>query len=272
MNKEEIIKNLLRVQVDRQEVDRILNLKTDKGKPMPIDKLDISMYAILMAHFNLNNDTLVRYIMKKRNLSRETVRRRHYTKMGILKKLDINLDDIKEQRKDIKEAVEKTAKKQRKINNIVDKVRDFVSFFNISTDGLTNRISEIAQAKEVSQEDYIKELYLLRELFIGKARGEITTQQTETLWEVEYDKETGKYIRKQIYKNGKGKQVVSIRTQSYLPDEKSLVAIKVLDEMILQAQSSQNIQLTEEELTQRYIDFIEESNKQRLQILEAEIN
>jgi hypothetical protein len=271
--KQELLKILTRADVSQNEVDKIIKIRTVGSRFLSVQKLPIEQFCIIYNFYDFDLKKVIDRFAKIRDIKRDTIKNKIYIHTAQLNKLGLNnIDELLEKKKENYEKIKDTLKKQKEVNNIVDKVKDFVSFFNISTDGLTNRIKDIQDKGNKSKEDYIKELYILRELFIAKAKGELTTQQTETLWEVELDETTNKYVKKQIYKNKANKQVLSIRTQSHLPDEKSLVAIKILDEMILQAESSNDLEITEEEITEKYRNYIRDAEKERQLMLEASIN
>ncbi len=214
-----------------------------------------------------------RLIERLTDMSSSTVRK-HMGKItkrlkndGILTKK--NLEILKENKTKVVN-FSKNTKKNISPERLINKNKELLSFFNIPSERLKNKLEDILKnGANQSTEDYLAELYALRMLFLGKAKGEIVTTTTNTLWEVEFDEDRGKYIKKRINVSTSGKQYVNITTTSHLPDEKALVAIRLLDDMILQIEARSQVELTEEDLINKYKEIELKAAKEREEFLNS---
>ena len=162
----------------------------------------------------------------------------------------------------IKQEIAKNKRYHNQIDNSVKRMKNVISFFNLNSNQLEERLAQIYRGEEIPQEEYLKELYTLRQLFLAKAKGEIAQTTTNVIYEVEEDEE-GNVYNKKIYVNKNGKKLLNVEYKSQLPDEKALVALRVIDEMIIQASVDNGDTITDEELEKMYDNYLKDINKQR---------
>jgi hypothetical protein len=269
--KEKILKNLKRVTVKKTEADKIIKTYSAKSLLQGQALKDFRLYqlAIIIAYNELNIEETFKQIGKISGRKTPTVKKYIYPKIQTILSF-CDFDAITEERSNIRDNVTSEQKKVTRLNNTVDRLSGVMSFFGIKEQSLKDRMLSISDVGTITKEEHLKELYILRELFMGKAKGEIATTQTEATYEIVED-ENGNIKEKKLHKNRLGKSMMSVKTQSYLPDEKALVAIKLLDEMILQIESSNEIEMTEDELEKLYDSYLEDSKKQYELLTESRV-
>jgi len=253
------------MEVTRKEA---LDLITDdRGKGIPLKDVSFDGLALIYAFcqvkkkefelFLISNSTRADYVSRfDKEIAPFYKYLRNHVKITEVRK-------EREKRKIERRSMKRKATKER---GAIKKTQELMSYFNIPSQGLNERIARIKEKGTQSQEEYIKELYIMREAFIGKSQGNIATTVTEALWEVETV--DGKLVKKQIYRNNKNKQMMTIKTQSHLPDPASLVAVKILDDLILTAETKNEIEITDEEQTELYIRHLEKSLKEQAEMKE----
>jgi hypothetical protein len=263
---EKIIRNLFTKNVRENQIKIILNKTNSNGRKISLKALELEDFALLLNYFNYDVKKLNEYTNKYRGTNTPYGVTNYSVKDNIKKILDIvgvnNITELPEKKKEYLKEMSDITDEVEKIDDKVEKLKSVLSFFSIKTSVFKEKMKTISEKGKIEDDEYLKELYTLRELFLQKAKGDIVTQQTEILYEIEEDEE-GNILKKRVYKNKNNKQMVTVRTQSYLPDEKSLVAIKLIDEMILQIENSKQIEITEQELVAVYEKIKQETLKQK---------
>ena len=270
--KEALESILLTIEIKKTAINKILNFRR-QGRKIPIVDITREHMALIFAYFDLDRPAMTRYIYSYRKFKTTSTAPRKNVSAFIkyLESLEIDLDELREKRVGLKEDISKHIKTVEKKESETDKLSDILSFFNIPSSSLQAKLNNIQKNGSQDNKEYLQELYILRELFMAKAKGELATTQTETMYEVEEDEE-GTIVKKSIYKNRTGKQVVNVRTQSFLPDEKSLIAIRLVDDMIRQVESDNSIELTEEELYSLYDKYKEGVEQSRILLADKKLD
>jgi len=268
---EKIKEILTRIDVSEDEVKKILLMKKSRNNYVGFKEIPTELKAVVFAYADLEKSKMIKLLEDIRGFKYTTAKLRVNEFIRYLRdKLKISFDEIRAIRDEKKKQLNKYKRQETQADKIVEKLKGVLSFFNIKSERLKQELNLIENDGKIDEKEYLKGLYALRQLFLAKARGEIVTQQVEVLYEIE--EVDGKIVKKQVYENKNGKKIVSVKTQSHLPDEKAIVAMKMIDEMILSVESATQIELTEEELRDTYLKYLQETEKQRLQLLEEKLS
>jgi len=186
-----------------------------------------------------------------------------------------NAEDIRKRIKKSIESKSEIEKEAQKVAIQVQKTKDLMSVFNLKHKEVEARIKELAKDIENNDdklmEEYLKELHLLRMMFMETAKGSLYTNKITATYVVEEDEE-GNIISKQLYTNRKGQKLITVETQSHLPDTKSLVALNLVEDLILKATATMtNSVVDEDEIQQRYLEYVNEAKKQKEAYLKGEV-
>jgi hypothetical protein len=273
--KKQLRKHLLAVDIKEnvliKNINPIINMADGRKRRGGLANAKLSDVCHLLALHDYDVNKALKYVAKKLSLSYANLNRTYGSK---LRKI-VNEFDTKEllaELQDLRKKFGQRNKIKKKQDNAVTKAKELLSYFNIPTTELAKKLEDIKKSGEQSTQDYLSDLYMLRQLFIAKAKGDITTTQTEALWEVEFDEEIGKYRKKQIYKNSKDKQFITIRTQSHLPDEKAILGVRIIDDLILQVEAREQVELTEADLLLEYERIKQKAEQDRARFADALLN
>jgi len=262
----EYVKKYLTMAETSEEIVKKIFLYKASGRFVSTRVIGNRWYAYAFNHFDYNSEKLIKFLLKLRNNRGDATLKNNVNSFIVYVNKNFDIEEIKEEREANRKAFRESKNKKSKIDDFVADYGKLLTYFNMQPQTLVDKIASIKDGGKQSVEDYIKELYVLRELFLSKAKGELATTQTETLYEVE-ELSDGTVKKKKIYENSKGKKLVTVKTQSYLPDEKSLIALRVLDEMILQAETNNEVEVTEDELVSLYEKYKQEAEEQRKKAL-----
>ena len=255
----------------KKEIKRHFTSLGENAKMKYLTLVPLDKWAMALRHFDFIQVDLVRYLVKTRKQAESTIRQVMHKISRELKAL-FGLDYIAKCKEEIQKFKNiKKVNSQADVSSIVDNLKPVLSIFSVKHEDLKKRLEAIREDGVQSDEDYLKQLYILRQLFIAKAHGDIVTQQTETLYEVDED-DDGNIVDKRIYVNKGGKKVVNVKTQSYLPDEKALVGAKIVEEMILQIKNASQTTISTEELENLYEKYREKQEILKINAIIQERN
>jgi hypothetical protein len=184
-----------------------------------------------------------------------------------------NANDI---RKSIAKTIDKKTeveKEAQKVAKQIQKTKDIMDVFNLKYNEIDTRVREIIKDVDKNSnkamEEYLKELHLLRMMFLETAKGSLYTNKITASYVVEEDEE-GNIISKQLYTNRKGQKIVTVETQTHLPDAKSLVALNLVEDLILKATATMtSTVIDEEEVQEKYLEYIKEAQRQKREYLDG---
>ena len=241
---------------DLHKKARLLLLESSglNGNKIPDDFKHFRKGCIIYKANNFDIKKTIDFIYKYKRYTKGTL---YKIKGALLRTFEQYYDMAK-----IKNEITKNRNAYQKIDKSVDRVKKVLNFFNLHSENLKEKLKKIYIGEDIPQEEYLKELYTLRQLFLAKAKGEITQTTTNVIYEIEED-ENGNIIKKQVYTNKNGKKLMNVEYKSQLPDEKSLVALRVVDEMIIQASVNNDNTIDDEELEMMFNKYLEDTKKQR---------
>jgi hypothetical protein len=221
-----------------------------KGQLLALEKMNEILISRLINYCDYDVRKLEKLIAEERGHNLSTVK----NKVGNRARRILSNFDVKELKEKRKANRKELTGFNRQVNTIKEKARvtnTFLNYFNIKGADLEKTLQEVAEKGSQNSKDYLQELYALRVLFLAKAKGDIVTKTTNITYEVTEDKE-GNIIKKRVRRTSEGKQYIEEQTKSYLPDEKALVGLKIVDDLILQVETRENVEVTPEELEDMY--------------------
>lgn len=275
-NLDKVSGNLLRSNVTLKEAKAIVTSKSVTTRNRSyfkfLDKMPHQQLAIVFNYCNYNSVDMIAFIIKHRKIKSSNPTRQRLKPFieAVNKKYD--LDELLEKREEQKQAIKKAEKRKDTIDSTVNGLGQVLNYFNMPSKRLREALAQIDSDGSLPKKEYINELYTLRQLFLAKAKGEIVTTQTAAHYIVELI--NGEVVKKRLVPRTANNEettdsVMEVRTQSYLPDERALIAIKILDEMILQAESESEVYASESEIIEVHRQALIKSEQDRLAMIEA---
>jgi hypothetical protein len=270
LTKEEVknITNKISEHYDKSELDSIARslLISRKISFRMSKRIDFEDLAMIYRCSNFDFNKMISLIKKYKSVGKTTEAQFKSKFLKIFKhyiKLDEVLNRIK------KSSVEKSKKSS--VEKSVDKTKDLIKFFGIRPQALEDKLRAISMGEDISREEVLKEYIELRQLFIASAKGELTTQVVNVLYEITDVDENGNPTKKKIFENTSGKKIINVQYKTTLPDAKALIGVKIMDELIAEASiSSKNI-LDDEELEKLYDSIVMDANEQREKMIHRAI-
>jgi len=161
----------------------------------------------------------------------------------------------------------KVEKEHRQTKIQIEKTKNIMSIFNLRPKELEERIYELYQMnKDISVEDYLKELHVLRLVFLEMAKGSLVTTKITATYEVDED-DKGNITSKRIYTTRTGKKLITVESQSHLPDSKALIGMNLIEDLILKASSTLDGSVVDEdEIQEMYVELLENAQLQRISL------